>query len=119
MEQHELGKLGETIAANILIEKGYSILERNWKFGKIEIDLIASFEEIIVFVEVKTRENNYVGEPWEAVTISKQKRIVKAAHQYLVSHDEDREVRFDIISIIHNAKYQQIEHLEEAFYPLV
>ena len=117
MEQHELGKYGETLASQHLQKSGYIILDRNWKFGKIEIDIVVEFENQIIFVEVKTRENDYVGQPWEAVTISKQKRIIKAAHQYLIENDIDLEARFDIISIIHNSKYSKLEHLKEAFYP--
>lgn len=117
MTPHELGQLGEQLATNHLIKEGYQILDRQWRFGKIELDIIAQQDDWIVFVEVKTRENNYVGEPWESVTRSKQKRIVKAAHEYLLTRNLDLESRFDVISIIHKSKYQRLEHIPHAFYP--
>ena len=117
MTPHELGQLGEQLASNHLIKAGYLILDRQWRYGRIELDIIAREGDWVVFVEVKTRENNYVGEPWESVTRSKQKRIVKAAHEYLLEKGLDVASRFDVISIIHNSKYQRLEHIQHAFYP--
>ncbi len=119
MTPKELGEHGEAIARKMLLEKDYEILDFNWKFGKIELDIIAKSDDKIIFVEVKTRENNYAGEPWEAVTRGKQSRIIKAADAYLVEKEIDHESRFDIVSIIYNSKYTIIEHIEDAFYPLV
>jgi putative endonuclease len=115
----ELGKIGEVMAANFLQSKGFDVLDRNWRFGRIELDIIAQFEEQIVFVEVKTRENRFLGEPWQAVTPAKQRRIIKAANAYLVENEIDLEARFDIVSIVCNSKVEEIEHLEEAFYAMV
>lgn len=117
MDKDELGKFGETLAKNFLANKGYKILEQNWVFQKLELDIIAYHHSKIIVVEVKTRENNYVGEPWEAVTLGKQNRIIKAANAYLIEKEIDDEVQFDIVSIIHNQKETKIEHLEDAFYP--
>ncbi len=117
MDKDELGKYGEIIAANYLSNKGYEILEQNWVFEKLELDIIARYEGKIVVVEVKTRENNYLGEPWEAVTLAKQKKIIKTANEYVIINALDEEVQFDVISIIHNQKETKIEHLQEAFYP--
>lgn len=119
MDQQALGEYGEILAANHLQHYGYEILERNWRFGKIELDIVAKKDDQIIFVEVKTRENDYVGQPWEAVTIKKQKRIIKAADRYLVVNNISTDCRFDIISIIYNSKYSNLEHIEEAFYPMV
>ena len=119
MDKDELGKYGEILATKHLINKGYEILENNWVYIKLELDIIAKYQDKIVIVEVKTRENNYIGEPWEAVTKAKQKRIIKAANEYIIEKKLDLEVRFDIVSIIHNQKETIIEHLEDAFYPMM
>lgn len=119
MDKDELGKYGELLAYKFLKNKGYDLLEQNWVYNKLEIDLIAKYDSKIIIVEVKTRESNYVGEPWEAVTIGKQKRIIKASNEYILEKEIDLEVRFDIISIIHNQKETKIEHLEDAFYPIL
>jgi len=116
-DHNELGKEGEQIAVDLLLQKGYSILDRNWRFQKAEIDIIAQKEpDILVIVEVKTRSNSSIGKPEEFVTKSKIKLLVKAANEYIISKNLDVEARFDIIAIIKNAKYQKVEHLEDAFY---
>jgi putative endonuclease len=121
MDQKTLGILGENMAKNFLLDKAYSILTMNFRFKKGEIDIIAQKENTTVFVEVKTRQNNYLGEPWRAVTKKKQKQIVQVAHEYLVLHNIDQESRFDIISIVHDPAIQhlQIEHIEDAFYAML
>ncbi len=118
MSDHsELGKLGELMARDFLIEKGYIILEKNWFFQKAEIDIIARKDpNTLVIVEVKTRSSSFIGSPEEFVTKNKIKLLVKAANEYIVSHQMKEEVRFDIIAIVKNSKYQKIEHIENAFY---
>ncbi len=116
-EHNELGKEGEQIAVNLLRKKGYEILARNWRFQKAEIDIIAQKNpSTIVVIEVKTRTNSFVGSPEEFVTKKKIKLLVKAADEYVVSNQLEVEVRFDIISVIKNTKYQKVDHLEDAFY---
>ena len=119
MDKKELGILGENIAANRLVEKGYEILERNWRFGKYELDIISRKGDLMVFVEVKTLEKAYICEPWEQVTLSKQRKIIAAANAYLIEKDIALESRFDVVSIVLNRKYTKVEHLEDAFYPIV
>ena len=116
-EHNDLGKKGETKAVQFLLQKGAIILEQNWRFGKDEIDLIATINNLLVFVEVKTRHNAYFGSPHEFVSLQKQKRIVKAANHYVEKKNIDLEVRFDIIGIILNNNTLQIEHIEDAFTP--
>ncbi len=118
MKQEELGVLGEIMAQKHLINSSYEILDINWRFQRYELDIVAQKGNWIVFVEVKTRENSYAGEPWESVNIQKQRRIIQAANEYLVLKDISLQSRFDIISIVHNSKYSKLEHLEDAFYPL-
>jgi putative endonuclease len=118
MAQHnELGKLGEEMASQFLIKKGFTILERNYFFDKAEIDIIAQKEaKTLVIVEVKTRNSDFFGDPQEFVTPAKIKRIVKAANEYVLTNNLDVEVRFDIIAILKNQKLEKIEHFEDAFY---
>ena len=116
-KHNELGELGEEMAADYLIKKGYEILVRNYRFGRDEVDIIAKIDEYIVFVEVKTRANNFMGEPEEAVSKAKQKRIIKVANHYLIENDLDNEGRFDIFGIVVNQNTKSINHLTDAFTP--
>ncbi|WP_111706937.1 YraN family protein [Lutibacter citreus] len=112
---NELGEKGEQLAVNFLLKKGYKILERNWRFKKAEVDIIALKDSILVPVEVKTRTSNYFGNPQDFVNHKKIQLLVEAINQYVVSKDLDVEVRFDIIAIIKNKNTSKIEHLEDAF----
>lgn len=115
---NELGNLGEKIAANFLEEKGYSILEKNWRYGRQEVDLIARDKNFIVIVEVKTRSTNIFGEPEESVDLVKQRYLINAADGYMQQLAFEAEVRFDIISIIKSGTKHKIKHIEDAFIPL-
>ena len=118
MTQQELGIFGEVKAANFLLKKKYRILARNYRFGKLEADIICEANGKLVVVEVKTRQTAEIGEPWRAVTRSKQKQIIKVANAYIFDKNIHLETRFDIISIVHNGYRSDIEHIEDAFYPL-
>lgn len=113
---NELGKLGEQLATNLLLKKGYEILERNFTFQKAEIDIIAKKGNELIIVEVKARNSAYFGDPQEFVTPSKIKLLVKAANEYVISNNLEVEVRFDIVSVIKNNNVEQLEHFENAFY---
>ncbi len=115
-EHNELGKLGEELAVDFLIEKGYDILETNWTFQKAEVDIIALKENILAVVEVKTRSSVDFGSPQDFVKPKKIKLLVKAINEYVVSNDLEVEVRFDIIGIYAKGREFEFEHLEEAFY---
>lgn len=112
------GDEGESLAANYLEKEGYTIIVKNWKYERFEIDLIAEKGNTIVFVEVKTRFSNTYGEPWEAVNKAKRKKICASADAYIQQYDIHHEPRFDIVSIIKSDKEFRIEHLEEAFWPM-
>lgn len=114
-EHNDLGKKGEDAAEHYLRQKNYEILERNWLYEKYEIDIIARNEEYIVFVEVKTRSSNQWGNPEEAVSKGKIKRIVEAADFYLREYDIDLPARFDVIAAILNGEKFEIEHIDDAF----
>ncbi len=116
MAQHnELGKQGEQMAIDYLIKKNYTIRDKNWRYLKAEVDIIAQKENTIVAVEVKTRSSDYFGDPQNFITKKKIKLLVMAMNEYVVSKDLDVEVRFDIIAILQNKKAFKIEHLEDAF----
>jgi putative endonuclease len=116
-DSKELGKQGENAALSFLEKKGYKVLGSNWKAGANEIDIIAENDDFIVFVEVKTRSENYLEHPRTAVMASKQKSIIGAANQYIHRYNIDKECRFDIITIIKNNGEFEIDHIENAFYP--
>jgi putative endonuclease len=112
---NELGKKGEVLAAELLLKKGYTILEKNWRYLKAEVDIIAQNKETLVIVEVKTRSSDYFGDPQDFINPKKIQLLVSAANEYVVSRNLDVEVRFDIIAILLNSKTKKIEHLENAF----
>ena len=116
-EHNDFGKLGEELAVNYLIEKGYEILERNWRNIHKEIDLIARDGRDLVVVEGKTRQSDENGEPDLAVTRQKQTRLISAANAYLFQNSLDINTRFDIISIIMKDNSPVINHIEDAFLP--
>ena len=119
----ELGKWGETLAADFLIKQGYSIIARNARTPYGELDLIAqqpektrSDEITIVFVEVKTRRSQSYGFPEESITASKQEHLISAALHYLQEHPElDQDWRIDVIAI---ERYKNLDpiihHFENA-----
>lgn len=106
-----LGNKGEKRAAAYLTSKGYKIIERNYRCKLGEIDLIAEKDNIIVFVEVKTRSNDRFGKGFEAVVHKKIDKIRKVAMLYMIQKDLQKEIRFDVISIDDNV----ITHFEGAF----
>lgn len=115
-EHNELGQLGEQLATDYLIKKGYKIVERNYVFQKAEIDIIAKQNNRMICVEVKTRNSDFFGDPQEFVTPSKIKLLVKAMDAFITDHDIDLETRFDIIAVLKNKSKEQITHYEDAFY---
>lgn len=120
MARHnDLGKWGEGVAADYLEQQGYSILERGWRSGHKDIDLIAFKQGILAFVEVKTRKNNAYIQPQQAVDRHKIKLLMTAANRYICNNNIDAEIRFDIVAIT-GSDYSnyKIEHIEQAFLPI-
>ncbi|MDO9038531.1 MAG: YraN family protein [Lutibacter sp.] len=115
-KHNELGELGEDLAVEELEKNGYEIVERNWRYKKAEIDIIARKDEVLAIVEVKTRSSDYFGDPQDFVNTKKIKMLVEAVNEYVNSKDLEVEVRFDIIAIIINENKLTIEHLEDAFF---
>lgn len=114
-ENYDLGKKGEDLAVEYLIEQGYQILERNWRSGHKEIDIIAMKNDTLVAVEVKTRKTTTYGDPDIAVGVMKQRLLIWAADAYVRYRNLDLDVRFDVISIIINEQGKHLEHIEDAF----
>jgi len=119
MAKHKqmLGKIGENLAANFLISKGFEILERNFRTDSGEIDLIVRDSNQIVFVEVKTRTSTNYGMPEEAVTLKKQQHLINSAQEYIDNHAAGLEnYRIDVISILmkpekhHNPEIEWFEN---------
>jgi putative endonuclease len=116
-ESHLLGQKGEDLAADHLKKSGFGILFRNWKWGKHEIDIIADNKDLIIFVEVKTRVEDFQMHPVTAITSEKQRSIIYAADGYLQKFNINKESRFDVIIIIKKGDSYEIDHIEGAFYP--
>ena len=114
---HSLGQLGEDLAAEHLAKNGFTILARNWKTGKREIDIIAADENFVIFTEVKTRMADFQLHPLDAISVPKQRNIIFAAQTWLERNPDKREARFDVITVIIDGNRREIEHIEDAFYP--
>ena len=114
---NELGKQGEESATAFLADQGYQILERNFVYDRAEIDIIAQKEpEIVVVVEVKTRNSVVFGDPQEFVSKRKIGLLVKAADYFVRSRELNVEVRFDVIAVLINKEQFKLEHIPSAFY---
>lgn len=94
-------------------------MEANWRIQKLEIDIIAQIEDILVFVEVKTRFNEDHGDPEDSVTVKKQRFLIRAANYYILEKDLNLESRFDIITVLTENNKTIVKHLPGAFYPIV
>lgn len=111
---NELGTLGEEMACNLLLAKGYTIRHRNWQAGHCELDIVAQKDNFLIIIEVKTRSNNYFGNPEEFITRTKIKRIIKAAQRYIDYYKLECEMQFDVISVLKNRDGTfTVEHLED------
>ena len=115
-EHNDFGKLAEDMAAEFLVRKNYRILARNFRYQKAEIDIVAEFNGIIVVTEVKARSYNTLIEPQEAVTKKKIKSIVICSDFFMNERKIDKEVRFDIITVLPDEQgVLQLNHIEDAF----
>ncbi len=113
----ETGSKGEDLATDFLISKGYEILERNWRFKRAEIDIIARHNGKLIFIEVKARSYSYYGEPESFVDNKKKRLIADAASQYMKKINYDWAIRFDIIGVLmEKDKKPIISHFEDAFF---
>ena len=112
----EKGNRGEELAVSFLVEKGFEIIERNYRYGKGELDIIAREKDFLVFVEVKSRESLEYGFPEEAMTKRKIAQIRKIAEAYLTEKNiTDENIRFDVVAILFLNNEVTINHYENAF----
>lgn len=117
---HALGAWGERIAAERLLRKGWCIVEKNYRLGRREVDLIVRRGEILAFVEVKTRAGSRFGPPEASVTRRKQREIETVARDFIMRHRPDSPaVRFDVVAIVvgPGRRLLRYEHIEDAWRP--
>ena len=119
MAQHnELGKWGEDLEARMLEDKGYRIIARDWRDGHKDLDIVAIDDGWLVVVEVKTRRNDVLLSPEQAVDRRKIKNITLAANRFVKSNLIDLPIRFDIIAITGtDGEHYKVDHIEDAFMP--
>lgn len=111
-----VGNWGERIAMEYLLRQGYIIREQNWRLNKLEVDIIAEYNNRIIVVEVKTRTTDFV-DPLRAVDKRKQRYLINAGRGYLEYYNISRELQFDVITIIGTPEKYEIEHIPDAFLP--
>jgi putative endonuclease len=116
-KHNDVGREGEMAARNYLVKKGYTIITFNWRYGKKEIDIVASINQKMIFVEVKTRSTLAFELPKEAVTTRKMRNLVEAADAFLVERNINLQSRFDIVTVLMNPVPTILEHIEGAFQP--
>jgi putative endonuclease len=118
MAEHlRTGAQGEQLACQYLERKGFTILHRNWRHGRDELDIVARDGRFLVVVEVKTRSTDRFGNPEDQVSPAKIRKLMRAVDGYLDAFRTDLELRFDVVSITLNAHRPEILHITDAFYP--
>ena len=115
-KHNEFGKKGEQLAVDFLLKKGYSILEKNYRYLKAEVDIIAQKGEKLAIVEVRSRSTNFIENIADTVTKKKMQLQIIAADYYVTDLDLDVDVQFDIITIRKNKTEYLINHIENAYY---
>ena len=114
--QNDMGREGESEARAYLVKHGYNVLHVNWHWHHYELDIVAVKDTWLVVVEVKTRSDDYLLAPEDAVDAPKIRRIVAAADAYVRFFNLELPVRFDIITVIKKGEESEIDHIEDAFY---
>lgn len=115
-EHLQLGKTGENVAAFFLERNGIRIIDRNWRHGHLELDLIGEQEGQIIFVEVKTRGAKGFGGPEGAITAQKRKKLIKAAQAWLAAKQKwHYPCRFDVLCLVKSRDNFTLEHYPNAF----
>lgn len=113
---NDFGKFGEQMAVEHLLGNGYAILERNYRYLKAEVDIIARDGDTLAIVEVKSRNMGFLEDILDTVNAKKVKLLTMAADHYVQENDLDVEVRFDVITVIKTGSGIHLEHLENAFF---
>ena len=114
--QHK-GNYGESLAFDFLQQQGFVVLERNWRYKHCEVDIICQKNNILHFVEVKTRTNQKFGNPEESISQKKMNALKKVAEEYLIQHTEFVQIQFDVVAIkLNNHIIEDIFFIEDVFF---
>jgi len=114
--KQKLGGKGEDAAARLLASKRYRILDRNWRQGRLELDLVCEDGDVLVFVEVKTRTADTLGSPADGMSRAKRSSLIKAARCWLAAHNAwERACRFDVVCVTDAGQELRLEHHTHAF----
>ena len=120
----ELGRKGESLAAEFLQHNNHTIIDTNWRYSHLELDIVSLAQDGLHFVEVKSRTAPVTADPLESVTAAKRRNMTKAAMKYVrkgaLRHGipQDAEIFFDIITIIYNGDTADVRYYPQAFIPL-
>lgn len=117
MNHCESGRKAEQVAADFLRAKGYRIWKTNWRWGKKELDIVATCGGVLIVVEVKSMVGNRVNHPYEVVDPRKQRHLVWATEGFIRVFNSRLPTRFDVLAVIYHAGRIEIEHIEDAFRP--
>lgn len=114
-KHNELGEIGEQLAVKYLVEKGYRICCRNWRYKHKEIDIITEKDNKLVVVEVKTRTGARVEDLRDVISLAKMRYLVEAVNVYVENHKEKKEIQFDVIFIEQQVVDCKLHHISDAF----
>ena len=116
-EHHQTGKKGEALVLEHLRKEGFEIIATNWRYGPLEIDIVAREKNQLVIIEVKTRHSIKFGEPETLVNKKKQRYLAQAANEYILQNNYLGETRFDIIGVLITPHQNEVRHIRDAFFP--
>ncbi|HON17948.1 MAG TPA: YraN family protein [Salinivirgaceae bacterium] len=116
-EPFDLGKKGEELACQHLMSMGYTIHHRNWRFRKYEIDIVATQNNTLVFVEVKTRTPGFISKPEDSMNKGKQRQLIEGAHEYIKQNHWNADSRIDLVKVYIDKQKVNITHIENAVTP--
>ena len=113
---HRKGRRGEALAAAYLEHRGWTVLHRNWRFHHKELDLVVMRDGLVAFVEVKTRSEDGLGHPLEAITARKRRDLEIAARGWIAEHGASYQTfRFDAATVITGPRGTRVEHTPDAW----
>lgn len=119
LKKGETGRRGEDLALAWLERRGFRLLDRNWRSGHKELDLVMESAARVHIVEVKTLTPPLQGQPYEKVDAVKQTRLIAAARHYIACRQIRKEVQFDVVSVILDGTRTEVQYIPEAFYPII
>lgn len=114
----QVGNSGEELAEQFFMFRGFTVLEKNWRTGRLEVDLILKEKNCLIFCEVKTRSGDFDTLPEDAVTSKKINNLIKAAGHYIEASGHDGPVRFDLVSVLLLPHGKRLFYMPDAFFPM-